>query len=400
MTHVCVAPPMPFRPVLLTLLVWLAALVALASLWLPETMAPRLAVAALGVLGCALLVWRGWKPRAIAQEVQHPAESSLDDGFLLEAAAQVARACANAADLNDALRGVGHLLRHELGARQLRVALVEHVGSDAADVRLKPLLDLAASHAKRGATVLSTVAASALRERGVVSEPDSGHALVVLESARPVALVEFESLEINVGSLALSKLLEVVRSELNDVAQRSRSNSAGLSPARLRTLRAQFEAPDFLAAVASDRQVSLIVVEPQSLRIVGLSRRAERDFALRRTRVVGKTVAQAFGEAIALAAKQAVQRVFEDGRSVEQELHWATPRGQRGANVSVSALRHADGAPRLLIASARALPGAAPRGGERRAMPRHGLLRDDAQDAGARILARPRGAVPRRAGQK
>ena len=45
--------------------------------------------------------------------------------------------------------------------------------------------------------------------------------------------------------------------------------------------------------------MSLFVVEPQSLRIVGLSRRAERDFALRRAHVLGRTVAQAFGEAIA-----------------------------------------------------------------------------------------------------
>ncbi len=391
---------MPLRPILLTVLFWLAALLALASLWLPETLAPRLAAVALGVLACALLVWRGWKPRAIAREALHPPESSLDDGFLLEAAAQVARACANAPDLNEALRGVGHILTHELGARQVRAALVEHVGPGDADVRLKPLLDLAAPRLKRGATALSAVAASALRERGVVCDPNSGHALAVLESAQVVALIEFESLEISVAPLALSRLLEVVRSELNDVAQRCRSNPGGLSPARLRALRAQFEAPDFLAAVASDRQVSLFVVEPQSLRIVGLSRRAERDFALRRAHVVGKTVAQAFGEAIALAATQAVRRVLDDGRSVEQELHWATPRGQRGANVSLCALRHADGAPRLLIASARSLHEALPRGGERRAMPRHGLLRDDTPSAAGHALSRPSVALPRRAGQK
>ena len=391
---------MPLRPILLTLLFWLAALVALASLWLPESLAPRLATLALGVVACALLVWRGWKPRAIAQEAQQPPESSLDDGFLLEAAAQVARACANAADLNEALRGVGHILTHELGARHVQVALVESAGAGGTDVRLKPLLDLAAPRTKRAGAALSAVAASALRERGVVSDANSGHALAVLESARPVALIEFESLEINVSPLALSRLLEVVRSELNDVAQRSRSNPSRLSPARLRALRAEFEAPDFLAAVASDRQVSLFVVEPQSLRIVGLSRRAERDFLLRRARVIGRTVAQAFGETIALAATQAVRGVLEDGRSLEQELHWATPRGQRGANVSLCALRHADGAPRLLIASARPLHNEALRGGERRAMPRHGLLRGDAPSAGAQAMLRPSAAVPRRAGQK
>ncbi len=293
---------MSLRPVLLTLLIWLAALLALASLWLPEFWAARLALLALGAVGVALLVWRGWKPPGLAQAAEQAPESSLDDGFLLEAAAQVARCCANAADLNEALRGVGHVLTHELGARHVLVARIESAGPGVGDVRLKPLLDLAPPRARRAAGALSAVAASALRERGVVSDPQSGHALAVLESAKTVALIEFAALEIAVPAPALNRLLEVVRSELNDVAQRCRSNSEGLSPARLRALRAELDAPDFLAAVASDCQVSLFVIEPQSLRIVGLSRRAERDFALRRCKVIGKAIAQAFGESIAQAA--------------------------------------------------------------------------------------------------
>lgn len=389
---------MPLRTVLLTLLISIAALLALASLWLPAFWAPRLATLALAALGCCLLVWRGWKPSLIADPDVLPPASQFDDGALLEAAAQVARCCANAADLSEALRGVGHVLTHELGARGVRVALVENGGPSASEVRLKPLLDLAARGVKRAGTGLSAVAASALRERGVVSDAAIGHALAVLESARPVALIEFEALELDTDSVALARLLDLVRGELNDVAQRSRGNPNALSPARLRALRSQADAPDFLAAVSSDRQVSLFVIEPQNLRVVALSRRAERDFSLRRNRVLGRTVAQAFGEAIALAATQALRRVLDEGKSVEQELHWATPRGQRGANVSLGALRHADGAPRWLIASARAMHGDAPRGGERRVMPRRGMLRDDAPGAAARALPRPSVAVPRRAG--
>jgi PAS domain-containing protein len=389
---------MSLRPLFSKLLFWLAALSGLASLWLPDPLGSRLATLALGAAACSLLVWRGWRPGASTHAAAAPPPvSSLDDGGMLEAAAQVARCCANAADLSEALRGVGHILAHELGARHILVALVEFVGPGASDVRLKPLLDLAPPRLQRAGMALSDVAASALRERGVVTDPSSGYALAVLESAKPVGLIEFEILELAVEALALTRFLELVRSELNDVAQRSRSNPGGFSPARLRVLRAQSEAPDFLAAVALDRQVSLFVIEPQGLRIVALSRRAEREFGLRRARVIGKTVAQSFGETIGQAAMQAMRRTIDAGKIVEQEVHWATPRGQRGANVSLCALRHADGSPRLLIAMARALHSDMVRGGERRVMPRHGLLRDDAPSAAARSLPRPIGATARRA---
>ena len=391
------ALPMSLRPLFSKLLFWLAAVSALASLLLPEPLAPRLATLALGAAACSLLVWRGWRP-PVRSDIAPAPISTLDDGCLLDTAAQVARCCANAADLSEALRGVGHILAHELGARHVLVALVESAGVNGADMRLKPLLDLAPPRLKRAGLALSDAAGSALRERGVVSDANQGHALVVLESGKPVALIEFESLALPVSALALGRLLELVRGELNDVVQRMRSNPGSFSPARLRALRAQSEAPDFLAAVARDRQVSLFVIEPQGLRILGLSRRAERDFALRRARVLGRTLTQCFGEPIARAAEQAMGQAMNEGRIIEQDLHWATPRGQRGANVSLCALRHADGSPRLLIAMARSLHGDTPRGGERRVMPRHGMLHADVPGTLARALPRPTLPTPRRAG--
>ncbi len=391
------ALPMSLRPLLSKLLFWLAALSALASLMLPDPLAPRLATLALGAAACSLLVWRGWKPSR-HDDLPIAPVAALDDGCLLDTAAQVARCCANAADLSEALRGIGHILAHELGARHVLVALVESAGAGAGEMRLKPLLDLAPPRLQRAGLALSEAAGSALRERGVVSDAHLGHALAVLESGKPVALIEFETLALPVSPLALVRLLELVRGELNDVVQRVRSNPGSFSPARLRALRAQSEAPDFLAAVARDAQVSLFVIEPQGLRVLGLSRRAERDFALRRSRVLGRTLTQNFGEVIAQAAAQALRQAMDEARIVEQDLHWATPRGQRGANVSLCALRHADGSPRLLIAMARALHGDTPRGGERRIMPRHGLLHADTPGAPTRALPRPTLPTPRRAG--
>lgn len=378
---------------------WLAALSALASLALPDPLAARLATLALGAAACSLLVWRGWKPAA--RVAPQPPPSLLDDGSLLEATARIARCCANANDLSDALRGVGHIIAHEIGARNVLVALVEParagVGAGVGEFRLKPLLDLAPTRRKRAGTPLSSVAAAALRERAIVVDPDVGHALAVLDSGQPIALIEFEALELAVSSAALTRLLELVRNELNDVVQRDRTNPGGLSPARLRTLRAQADAPDFLGAVALDADVSLFVVDPQSMRVMGLSRRAERDFGLRRARVVGKTVAQAFGETVAKVGLQALRQALEHERTVEAEFHWPTARGQRGANVSLCALRHTDGSPRLLIAMARRLLGDVERGGERRVMPRHGLLRDDTPATAPRALPRPAPSSTRRA---
>ncbi len=378
---------MSLRPLTSKLLFWLAALSALASLVLPDPLAARLATLALGAAVASLLVWRGWKP-ATRAAVQ-PAPSTLDDGSLLEATAQIARCCANAHHLSDALRGVGRIIAHEIGARNVLVALVEPARAGAGEFRLKPLLDLASPRRKRADTLLSSVAAAALRDRDIVIDPEAGHALAVFDSGQPIALVEFDALELAVSNVALSRLLELVRNELNDVVQRSRGNPGGLSPARMRTLRAQADTPGFLGAVARDAEVSLFVVDPQNMRLLGLSRRAERDFGLRRARVIGKTVANAFGDTIAKVGIRALQQALDHERTVEAEFHWPTPRGQRGANVSLCALRHADGSPRLLIAMARRLVGDMERGGERRVMPRHGLLRDDTPAAQPRALSRP-----------
>jgi PAS domain-containing protein len=385
---------MALRPLISKFLFWLAGGAALGSLVLADPLAPRLATLALGAAACALLVWRGWKPpRAPAQE---PVAALPDEGLLLEAAARLARCCATAKDLNDALRGVGHILAHELGAHHLRVARVEALGTDGG-VRLKPLLDLAPARLQRTGIAPSAVAGSALRERGVVSDPAAGHAFAVLESGQAVAVIEFESLELALAPPALTRLLDLARNELNDVAQRTSDNPRGYSPARLRHLRDEADAPDFLAAVAQDRQVSLFVIEPQAMRLVALSRRAEREFGLRRQGVLGRTVAQCFGDTIAQAATQALRRAMQENKNIEHEVHWATPRGQRGANVSLCALRHADASPRLLIAMARALH-AEPRGGERRVMPPHGMLWDDVAATDRGTTAHPTLPAPRRAG--
>jgi len=232
---------MLLRPFLSKLFFWSGAVSASASLWLPDPLASRLATLALGAAACSLLVWRGWKPASHALSAPPPA--ALDDGGLLDAMAQIERCCANAYDLIDALRGVGQVITYELGARNVLVALVEPGLFVPGQALLKPLLDPTAPHRQHAGQPLSVAADAALRERGIVSDADSGHALAVLDSGRPVALLEFEALELSVAPAALTCLLELIRSELNAVARRDRGDAGVFSPARLHTLRAQAGAP-------------------------------------------------------------------------------------------------------------------------------------------------------------
>jgi len=242
------ARQMLLRPLLSKLFFWSGAVSALASLWLPDPLASRLATLALGAAACSLLVWRGWKPASHALSAPPPA--ALDDGSMLDAMAQIERCCANASDLIDALRGVGQIITYELGARNVLVALVKPASFGPGQALLRPLLDPTPPRRQHAGKPLSVAADAALRERGIVSDAISGHALAVLDSGQPVALVGFEALELSVAPAALTRLLELMRSELNAVARRDRGDAGVFSPARLRNLRAQAGAPRLLVVTA------------------------------------------------------------------------------------------------------------------------------------------------------
>jgi PAS fold len=368
------------------LLVWLAAFSALASFALAEPLGSRLGSVAIICGAAALLVWRGWKPPP--GEALPAPTSVLDDDALLEATARIARACSAPARLDDALCGVAQTLAQELGARNVRASRVD---AEHGQPRLAPLIDLARPDARRPASKPSEAVLRVLRDGGVVSDAAHGHALAVQGSSGMVALIDFDGLELDVEPAALGRLLDLAHADLGEVARRDRRSVAAPSLPETGS-----DAPDFLASITANAQVGLFVLEPRHLRLVAISRRAERDFAARRQRLLGKTVSEAFGASIAQNLEPAVAEALGCSTTVEQVVYWPSPRGQRGANLSLCVLRHDDGSPRWLVAMARDLTLDAVSGGERRAMPRHGLLHVDVKPQPAAHLPRPVVAANRR----
>jgi hypothetical protein len=239
---------------------------------------------------------------------------------------------------------------------------------------------------------MSRLAMRALRQPGAVHDDAFGHALTVQAAGEIVAVIEFDSLALDVPAATLVQLFELARAQLDLVAARSHCTDSAL-PESLSGKRA--DEAGFLASITANAQVGLFVLEPVHLRLVAISRRAERDFAARRQRVLGKTLPEAFGPNIAQVVSQAVDESVASDRTVELNVHWPTVRGQRGANVSLCALRHPDRSPRWLIAMARSLSGEAHAAGERRVMPRYGLLHADAPPARRTALPRPAVATSR-----
>ena len=385
--------PVSVRGWVSRLLVWLAAFSAMASFALEEPLGSRLGSVAIGCAIAALLVWRGWKPAARDDVLL--TLPAFDDSALADAAARIAACCDAHQSLDGALCDVARAMAQELGARHVRASRVQPAPGAA---RVATLLDLAPPGTRRaraiprkGAPVQAVNQAleRALRDGGVVSDPALGHAFAVPGAGSVVAVIDFEALELGVDAAALQRLLAAARTALAEVAARELAGGTGLPvfppPGG--------DAAGFLASVTANRQVGLFVLEPQHQRLVAVSRCAERDFGVRRQRVLGKTVAQAFGAPIAQALQAPLADTLASSRILEQDLHWPSPRGQRGANLSVCVLRRADGSPQWLVAMARPLGlGAA---GERRVMPRHGLLHDDAVPPRRAHLPRPAVATKR-----
>ena len=384
------ALPMLKRSWVSRLLFWLATFSAVLSFVLVEPLGARLGAFAIVCAVLSLLVWRGWRPPPLELSAQ---TSVLDPDALHEAAQRIERCCAEARDLDDAIRGVGRILVQELGANDVRMARFTHEGGAP---HLEPLVDPGLPRGPATAPAPSRLAVRALREAGGVHKDSFGHALTVQTDGEAVALIEFDSLELDVAAAALAQLFELARVQLGGVATRCRMAGIAKRPS---IDDAAADEPDFLASITANAQVALFVLEPVNLRLVAISRRAERDFGARRQRVLGKTVSEAFGSSVAQDVTRAVDACIAGARTVELEVHWPTVRGQRGANVSLCALRHADGSPRWLIAMARDLRGDAQHRGERRAMPRHGLLHADQPPAARTSLPRPAVAVSRSGGE-
>lgn len=372
-------------------LVWLGAMLAVASFVLAEPLGSRFGTAAIGCAILALLVWRGWRPPA---GVDAPPTALLDDTSLAETLARIHRVCAPNQPLDDALRGVVRTLAQELGARNARAS---RVGGGVGRAQLTTLLDLAAPGVRRppARPAKNSLPAGpgplerALDGAGVVSDA-RGHAFAVSGRGGVVAVIDFDALELEVAPAALQRLLEGARQALGALAAQPEG------AATLAVLTRGADDVGFLASINANRDVGVFVLEPQHLRLMGVSRRAERDFGVRRQRVVGKTVAQAFGAPIEQRLGVALRNALAGEQAVELTLTWPSRRGQRGAHLNLCVVRRADAAPRWLIGMARALQPESAFGAERRAMPRHGLLVDDVAPRASAALGRPTVASDRR----
>jgi hypothetical protein len=255
------------------LLMWLGVLSAVASFLLAEPLGSRLGM---------VFVWRGWRP---APDRPAPPTTQLDEATLVEALTRIHQACAPDQTLDDALRGVVRALAQELGARNARAS---RVGTVAGRSQLATLVDLAPPGARRPLARPGKVAIAAdasllqraIANGGVVSDPPHGHAVAVPGTSGVVAVVDFDALELEVDPAVLSRLLDAVHQALAGVAARPADRGAVMAG-----LGGSADAVGFLASINADREVGLFVLEPQHLRLVAVSRRAERDFGVRRQRV-------------------------------------------------------------------------------------------------------------------
>ena len=246
----------------------------------------------------------------------------------------LARSTAQAPSLRDALVDVRQHLIHELGAHGV---VIHHLGG-AADRHLRAL-DRYPVH-------------DAMQTGAVAGRTDGGFALPVARDGRVVALLELKGTELNVDAAALTRLLELLRAQLDGVAAREGKTRAP-EPAHRADASPLGEEDGFLNALAENLPVSLFVFAPSDFRLLAMNRHAEREFRLRRRAVIGKTL-DVFGAAMRALAEPAMRRAIDERTMVDCDCEWVGRRGIRHiVNVRNVVLRHADGAPRLLIALAR-----------------------------------------------
>jgi PAS domain S-box-containing protein len=311
-------------PYLSRVTLWLAALAAAASLFTPGRHGATLAsIAMVSLVGALVLRRFVLKSRAApAPDPDHV--RPLDDTAMLDVAAVLARCMARATALEPALRDVREELIHELGVHELTL----HGPSDTLVVPDRfPLGD-------------------AFRSGHLHGNAAAGFALPVVRHGRVVAVVSLKGTELDVEPLALTRLLEVLKLQLDGLAAREASPAARPDASLLGD-------DGVLNMLAENLPVSLFVFEPAERRLLAMNRHAETEFGLDRRALVGRTLTGAFDARLVTLAEPAMRRAIAQAAPVDVDCEWNSGRGLRMVNVRNVVLRHADGEPRLLIAIAR-----------------------------------------------
>ncbi|MEP7102520.1 MAG: Hpt domain-containing protein [Burkholderiales bacterium] len=200
---------------------WLAAAVAAFALLAPgghETLLAAVASAAC-LLALALLrmALRTEAPEPIAPVTAAPAPV-LGDATLLDVAARLVRGANAAGSFEAALHAVAQLLRSELGARRVAVLGVHAVGASHAEIS-----DLIESQpgfkaVPRRVRLDATPLAQTLRTGTEAADLPGSAALAVLGGGRVVAAVELGGIDLPIEARALTRLLELARLTLSQIA--------------------------------------------------------------------------------------------------------------------------------------------------------------------------------------
>ncbi|HEV7914163.1 MAG TPA: histidine kinase dimerization/phospho-acceptor domain-containing protein, partial [Albitalea sp.] len=320
-------------PYLTRVSLWLAALAAAASLFTPGQQGALLAAVGMVTLIVALLLRRFHLKAAPLLPAMDPGETpGLDDAAMLDVAAMFVHAVADASSLVDALRDLRDALIHELGAQE--VTLHEPPEPPHTTLVVPERYPLG----------------PALKSGNVTGSIEAGFALPVACRGRIVAMLELKGTEIDIGTQVLGRLLELAKVQLDALAEREAPEPGPL----VRVPSPLGHDGEFFNVLAENLPVSLFVFELAERRLLAINRHAELEFGLRRHRVIGKPLAEAFGKRLAALTEPAMLQAVRDGTTVDVDCEWTSRQGGwRTVNVRNVVLRHADGTPRLLIALAR-----------------------------------------------
>jgi PAS domain S-box-containing protein len=316
---------------------WLAALAAAASLFTRGRHGALLATVAMVSLAGALVLRRFQLKAGLPTVIDPDQTRPLDDAAMLEVATLLTRRITQAGRLADALREVHDELIHELGAHGTALHGPVDRGRRLVLADRFPL-------------------GTALRSDEVSGSAAAGFAMPVSRAGEVVAMIELRGVELDVEAQALSRLLTLLKLQLDALALREGADD----PARQLAGAGAGASPllgkegEFLNVLVENLPVSLFVFEPAERRLLALNRHAEKEFALRREAMVGRTLREAFDPQLSDLAEPAMRQAVADHATVDVDCEWNWAQtGLRTVNLRNLVLRDADGSPRLLIVIAR-----------------------------------------------
>jgi HPt (histidine-containing phosphotransfer) domain-containing protein len=211
---------------------WMSAAVAAMALLAPgghETLLTGIAVAA------SAAAFGLWRSGVSAQRHQGsaaaivPGPIALTQASLLDAAAMIAQQAGEAASFEAALHAVAHVLRGELGARNMSVHEVRDIGATHAQVaeavQAQPGFQARARPVRLDAGPLG----ESIRTQAEAGAPPGAVAVPVLREGRVVAVIELNGFDVPVEPQALAGLLRLARQTLSQWAPTARGRKASHS---------------------------------------------------------------------------------------------------------------------------------------------------------------------------